>query len=70
MEMMVYLIVFFIIGFVVTKILKEHKKIIIAIAGISIFWAIYSSFMWGLVALGEMAFAYFLAKFNEDDDKE
>ena len=66
---MVYLIVFFIIGFVVTKILKEHKKIILAIVGIAIFWAIYSSIMWGLVGLGEMAFGYFLAKFNEDDNE-
>ena len=66
MEMMVYLIVFFTIGVVITKLLKEHLKIILAIVGVGIFWAIYYDPIWGLVSLGEMAFGYFFVKFNED----
>lgn len=70
MEVVIYLIIFFIIGFVVTKILKEHKKIILALVGISLFWGIYSSLMWGMLSLAQMAFGYFIAKFNEDDEDE
>lgn len=67
MEMMIaYVIIFFIIGFAITKILKENKKIIFAILGVGIFWGIYYSPMWGLVSLGEMALGYFVVRFNED----
>ncbi len=66
MEIMVYVIVFFIIGYAITKILKENNKIILAILGIAIFWGFYYHPMWGLVSLGEMAMGYFVVRFNEN----
>lgn len=66
MEIMIYVVVFFIIGFAITKILKENKKIFFAILGVAIFWGIYYHPMWGLVSFGEMLMGYFVVRFNED----
>lgn len=63
---LVYVIIFFIIGYLITKLLKENKKIFLAILGVAIFWGVYYHPMWGLVSFGEMAFGYFFVKFNED----
>lgn len=66
MEIIGYALLFFVVGFAITKILRENKKIIITIIAIAILWGIMYHPMWGLVSLGEMAMGYFVVRFNED----
>jgi len=64
--MIMYLILFFIIGFAIAKFVKDIKKAFLIYICLSIICAVAYAPMWGLVCLGEMAFGYFVVSFNKD----
>ncbi|MGM0519627.1 MAG: hypothetical protein ACQERD_08280 [Campylobacterota bacterium] len=61
--MLIYFIIFTIVGFTIGKINQNNESqaftIIIAVA---VIWGIAYAPIWGLTSLGEMALGYFVAK--------
>jgi biotin transporter BioY len=64
--MLMYLVVFFIIGFIVAKIVKEKKKAFLIFICIAVLWGIVYVPMWGFVSLAEMLLGYFVVSFTKD----
>jgi len=63
--MLMYVFIFFVIGFLISKFFDEKKAFIIIII-IAIIWSFVDSIMWGLVSFGEMALGYFVVRFLKD----
>ncbi|WP_428024863.1 hypothetical protein [Arcobacter sp.] len=64
--MLMYLIIFVIVGFIVAKLLKNTKKAFLIFTCLAILCGIVYAPMWGLVSFGEMAFGYFIVVFTRD----
>ncbi|MGB5919824.1 hypothetical protein [Arcobacter sp.] len=64
--MLIYLIIFVILGFILAKFIKEPKIALLIALIISIAIGVFYAPMWGIVSLGEMAFGYFAFVFTKD----
>lgn len=60
--MLGYFVLFTAIGFIISILNKEEDTALGIIVIVAIVWGISSSFLWGVVSLGEMALGYFVAK--------
>lgn len=60
--MVIYFIIFLLIGGMVGKIIKNEVIIVSVIVLISILWGLTHHYIWGFVSLGEMLLGYFIFK--------
>jgi uncharacterized membrane protein (Fun14 family) len=58
--MLMYFIVFTVIGFVIGTMVKDIEKSIPIIIGISILWGMIYAPVWGLAALGELSLGFYI----------
>ena len=64
--MLMYLIIFVILGFILAKFIEKPKVAFVIALIISIAVGVFYAPMWGVVSLGEMAFGYFAFVFTKD----
>lgn len=64
--MLVYLVIFVILGFLLAKFVEKPKIAFSVALVISIAIGTFYAPMWGVVSLGEMAFGYFAFIFTRD----
>ena len=64
--MLTFVIIFFIVGVVISMTIKDNKKAFALIIGLSILCGIFYLPMWGLVSFGEMMLGYFVISFTRD----
>ena len=58
--MLMYFIIFTIIGFIIGTMVKDIEKFIPIIIGISIIWGLIYAPVWGLAALGELSLGFYI----------
>ena len=58
--MLMYFIVFTVIGFIIGIMVKDIEKSIPIIIGISILWGFVYAPVWGLAALGELSLGFYI----------
>ncbi len=58
--MLMYFIVFTIIGFVIGTLVRDINKAIPIIIGASILWGLISAPIWGLATLGELSLGFYI----------
>jgi len=58
--MLMYFIIFTIIGFIIGTMVKDIEKSIPIIIGISIIWGLIYAPVWGLAALGELSLGFYI----------
>jgi hypothetical protein len=58
--MLKYLIIFGLLGFLLSKFIDDEKTLFGIFLGISVLWGLSSAPIWGLVTLGELALGYFV----------
>ena len=58
--MLMYFIIFTVIGFVIGAVVKDLEKSIPIIIGISILWGLIYAPVWGLAALGELSLGFYI----------
>jgi len=59
--MLMYFIIFSIVGFVIGKFQNNQQTAFIIIIAIAVLWGISHKPIWGFVSLGELALGYFIA---------
>ena len=59
--MIVYFLIFGLLGYLIGKILPQDKGVLLIIL-LAIIWGISSAPIWGLVSLGELFLGFYLAK--------
>ena len=58
--MLMYFIIFTVIGFVIGAVVQDLEKSIPIIIGISILWGFVYAPVWGLAALGELSLGFYI----------
>jgi uncharacterized membrane protein (Fun14 family) len=58
--MLMYFIVFTVIGFIIGTMVKDIEKSIPIIIGISILWGLIYAPVWGLACLGELSLGFYI----------
>jgi uncharacterized membrane protein (Fun14 family) len=58
--MLMYFIVFTVIGFIIGTMVKDIEKSIPIIIGISILWGLIYAPIWGLACLGELSLGFYI----------
>ena len=57
-----YLIIFSLLGFLLSKFIEEDKTVFGVFLAISVIWGLSSAPIWGLVTFGELALGYGISK--------
>jgi len=57
-----YLIIFTLVGFLLSKFIKDEKNTFIAFLAVSVIWGLSSAPIWGLVTFGELSLGFALSK--------
>ncbi|GIT99702.1 hypothetical protein TSL6_02090 [Sulfurovum sp. TSL6] len=58
--MLMYFIIFTVIGFIIGSLVKDINKTIAIIIVVSILWGLVNEPIWGLVTLGEISLGFFV----------
>lgn len=58
--MLMYFIIFTIVGFIISAIVKEQEKSFMIFIVIAVLWSFVYSIVWGLVSFAEMALGFFI----------
>ena len=64
--MLMYFIVFTVIGFIIGIMVKDLEKSIPVIIGISILWGFVDAPVWGLAALGELSLGFYIFRMSNE----
>jgi len=67
--MLMYFIIFSIVGFVIGKFQNNQQTAFIIIIAIAVLWGISHKLIWGFVSFGELALGYFIASFTNAGSK-
>lgn len=58
--MLIYLVIFMIVGFAIAKAFDDKKTALGLLLGIAVLWGASHRLIWGFVTLGELLLGYFL----------
>lgn len=62
--MLMYFIIFSVVGFVIGKLQNNQQTAFIIIIAIAVLWGVSHRPIWGFVSFGELALGYFIASFT------
>jgi len=60
--MLKYVIIFSLLGFLLSKFIEEDKTVFGVFLAISVIWGLSSAPIWGLVTFGELTLGYGISK--------
>jgi len=60
--MLKYVIIFSLLGFLLSKFIEEDKTVFGVFLAISVIWGLSSAAIWGLVTFGELTLGYGISK--------
>ncbi len=66
--MLMYFIVFIIIGFVIGALVKDISKAMPIIIAASILWGLISAPIWGIATLGELSLGFYIYTMTNKKD--